>query len=245
MFLESLGARIRKRREERGLKQADISRAMQVSSQAVSKWERGENAPDISLLVSLARLLGVSVDWLLGLYDEEGKDVFDATVFVSSVKGYAAKSMVTEPRDLAAWANGLFYQLTEALIRRDGVPVKQMGDGLLGFFSGPLHQDRAVKAAMDVSGTIDSSMTIALCSGEIYLGSMGHPDYCLPDIMGGTVNIAFRMLELASLDSDGVIMASSTVVENLKDKIGLKGPFIKELTFIPKPVTIYEIMEKA
>src|SRR5882672_5961405 len=66
MDLGELGARIKKRREARGLRQADLASALRVTPQAVSKWERGENAPDIVVLVPLSRLLDVSVEWLLG-----------------------------------------------------------------------------------------------------------------------------------------------------------------------------------
>ena len=62
----AMGSRIRERRATLGLTQADISQALQVSAQAVSKWERGESAPDISMLVPLARLLSISTDKLLG-----------------------------------------------------------------------------------------------------------------------------------------------------------------------------------
>ncbi|MFC1735863.1 helix-turn-helix domain-containing protein, partial [Candidatus Hydrogenedentota bacterium] len=57
MLLEELGNRIRSQRKKRGLKQRDVANALQISPQAVSKWERGENAPDVGMLSSLARLL--------------------------------------------------------------------------------------------------------------------------------------------------------------------------------------------
>ena len=66
MNLKELGKRIRAQREKCRLKQVDIANALQISAQAVSKWERGENAPDIAVLLDLTRLLGVSTDWLLG-----------------------------------------------------------------------------------------------------------------------------------------------------------------------------------
>ena len=69
----------RQQREKLGLKQHDLAHALQVSPQAVSKWERGENAPDIALLIPLAKLLGISTDSLLG-YNEGEADVFEATV---------------------------------------------------------------------------------------------------------------------------------------------------------------------
>ena len=139
---ETVGQRIRQQREKLGLKQHDIAHALQVSPQAVSKWERGENAPDISLLVPLARLLGISTDNLLG-YHAESPDVFEATVCFAVIEGYAAKSQLMPPKAVATWANGFFFQLTEAVLQYDGIPVKYMGDTFLGFFSGPNHQFRS------------------------------------------------------------------------------------------------------
>src|SRR5258706_11363006 len=138
MFLEQLGRRIRERREIRGLKQLDIANALQISAQAVSKWERGENAPDIIVVGPLARILGVTTDWILGCQDAPGTD-FEATVFVSSVLGSTARSETMEMRDMAAWSTGLFYQMTEVVLRFGGVPVKYMGDGFLSFFAGDHH----------------------------------------------------------------------------------------------------------
>lgn len=61
----SLGKRIAALRKEKGLKQDDLARVLEVSPQAVSKWETDQTCPDISLLPELAKLLGVSVDVLL------------------------------------------------------------------------------------------------------------------------------------------------------------------------------------
>ena len=62
----ALGARVRARRDKLGITQNELARLTGVTFQAVSKWERGENAPDISLLPALAGALRVSTDWLLG-----------------------------------------------------------------------------------------------------------------------------------------------------------------------------------
>lgn len=61
----TIGKRIAALRREKGLKQEDIAQQLEVSSQAVSKWENDQSCPDISLLPGLAKLLGVSVDTLL------------------------------------------------------------------------------------------------------------------------------------------------------------------------------------
>jgi SAM-dependent methyltransferase len=83
-----IGTRIRRRREYLNLTQAALAEALCVSPQAVSKWERGETAPDISLLLPLARLLETSSDWLLGgsmdkatnLTDDEKKRRMEAII---------------------------------------------------------------------------------------------------------------------------------------------------------------------
>ena len=67
----TIGKQISALRREKGLKQEDIAQALDVSSQAVSKWENDQSCPDISLLPKLARLLGVSVDTLLSGEEEK------------------------------------------------------------------------------------------------------------------------------------------------------------------------------
>ena len=61
----TLGKRIAALRRQKGLKQEDLANELDVSPQAVSKWENDQTCPDISLLPRLAQLLGVSVDELL------------------------------------------------------------------------------------------------------------------------------------------------------------------------------------
>ncbi len=52
-------------RKERSMTQKDLAEKLFVSDKAVSKWERGLSLPDISLLIPLAEILGVTVTELL------------------------------------------------------------------------------------------------------------------------------------------------------------------------------------
>ena len=61
----TIGKRIAALRREKGLKQDDLAQVLEVSPQAVSKWENDQTCPDISLLPKLAKILGVTVDELL------------------------------------------------------------------------------------------------------------------------------------------------------------------------------------
>lgn len=216
MNLRELGQRIRSRRETCGLKQHDVSAALQVSPQAVSKWERGENAPDIGLMVPLGRLLGVTVDWLLGGFAED-RDVFEATVLASGVRGAREKSESMEPRAFAAWTNGVCYTVTEAVTARGGVPIKFVGPGILSFFSGSDHRRRAAQSALDARAATAESLKVGLSTGRIYFGAVGHPEYAQRDIMGEAVSIALLATDWAAEHTASGIAACRATVEGLGD----------------------------
>lgn len=65
MNQQKLGNFISKLRKEKGLTQQELAAKLNLTDKAISKWERGLSCPDISLLVPLSELLGVSVNELL------------------------------------------------------------------------------------------------------------------------------------------------------------------------------------
>lgn len=66
----TIGKRIAQLRKEKGMTQEELSQKMEVSAQAVSKWENDQTCPDITSLPKLAKLLGVTVDELLSGKEE-------------------------------------------------------------------------------------------------------------------------------------------------------------------------------
>ena len=52
-------------RKKAGLSQEQLAEQMNVTRQAISKWETGEGMPDVDNLLPLARLLHTTVDYLL------------------------------------------------------------------------------------------------------------------------------------------------------------------------------------
>ncbi len=56
-----VGRFISELRKEKGLTQKELAEKLSITDKAVSKWETGRSAPDISILVSLSEILGVSV----------------------------------------------------------------------------------------------------------------------------------------------------------------------------------------
>lgn len=62
-----IGENIKKYRQARSLTQEEVAAHLGVSFQAVSKWERREGYPDITMLPALANYFHVSVDDLIGM----------------------------------------------------------------------------------------------------------------------------------------------------------------------------------
>ncbi len=215
MDLGKLGQRIKQQRERRQLRQADIASALRLTAQAVSKWERGENAPDIAVLLDLSHLLGVSVEWIL-TGRQEAPGTFPAVVLCTSLNGFAERAARMAPADLAAWSNTIHYAVTEAVLRFDGVPVKCVGDGFLGFFAGPGKARRALSAATQAKGLFAvPDLVVVLHAGEIFLGSAGHPEYARTDIIGQTVNTAFLAMPFVAERCPGGIGVTQAVIDEL------------------------------
>ena len=69
--MNQIGQRIKQFRKQNGLTQEKLADYLGVTDKAVSKWECGLTAPDLALIMPLARILGVSADELLGGKKEE------------------------------------------------------------------------------------------------------------------------------------------------------------------------------
>ena len=58
-------------RRENNMTQIELADRLNYSDKAISKWERGESVPDISVLKAIADLFGVSVDYLISSEHEK------------------------------------------------------------------------------------------------------------------------------------------------------------------------------
>ena len=52
-------------RKKSGWSQEELAEKMEVSRQAVSKWESAQTVPDLNKILQLGKLFGVTTDYLL------------------------------------------------------------------------------------------------------------------------------------------------------------------------------------
>ena len=62
-----IGENIKRLRREKNITQEKLAEHLNISCQAISKWERNETYPDITLVLPIASYFGVSTDELLGV----------------------------------------------------------------------------------------------------------------------------------------------------------------------------------
>lgn len=76
---------IKKRRKELGMTQVELADKLFVTEKAVSRWETGRGTPDISLLIPLSKVLGVSVSELLNGEESKSDRIVEKVIEYSEV----------------------------------------------------------------------------------------------------------------------------------------------------------------
>ena len=107
----AVGMRIRMRREDQGLTQQDLARAIGVTFQQVQKYERGTNRVSASRLLQIAARLETTGSALLGedgneMTEDQGS-LLSAPGAIDLLRAYGAISSSEHRRGLLAMARSL------------------------------------------------------------------------------------------------------------------------------------------
>lgn len=105
---ETFGQRFLKLRKSRNLTQEDIAKKLNISAQAVSKWENDISSPDIALLPEIASIFNITVDELLGketnktevLPEGKRKDINSMMLYINILSADGDKVKVNLPMSL-------------------------------------------------------------------------------------------------------------------------------------------------
>ena len=80
MNQEKIGKFISKQRKENNLTQEQLAEKLNISKNAVSKWERGLNLPDVSIMQDLCKILNITLNELFAgekISDEQYREISD------------------------------------------------------------------------------------------------------------------------------------------------------------------------
>lgn len=101
MDAKKIGKRIVELRKSKGMTQKELAAKLHVTDGAVSKWERGINFPDLSLMDSLAAALDTSVIQLLSLESATNYEVASVLSEISVIE----KKRLAKELKLRAFVN--------------------------------------------------------------------------------------------------------------------------------------------
>lgn len=125
-----IGETIKRLRRERDLTQEEMAAHLGVSFQSISKWERGDGYPDITMLPALANYFGISVDELLGtsvLEKRRQYDEINQTWAENNRQKRNRENVALMRRSLKRFPNDalLLVQLSTSLEKLDGTEAEK------------------------------------------------------------------------------------------------------------------------
>ena len=103
---ETFGQRFTRLRKEKNFTQEEIALKLNISAQAVSKWENDISMPDISILTSIADIFDITLDELLGrekkqdvilVNEEDKKDINKMVLRMKVVSSDGSKININIP----------------------------------------------------------------------------------------------------------------------------------------------------
>ncbi len=127
-----IGENIKRLRRERNLTQEEMAAHLGITFQSISKWERGDGYPDITMLPALANYFRVSVDELLGVSElakAEQYGEINREWAVNNKTGRHRENVELMRQSLKVFPNDdlLLVQLSTSLEKLDGTEEEKRG----------------------------------------------------------------------------------------------------------------------
>jgi len=180
------------------------------------------------------------------------------TVLFSDIRGFTSLSENTSPSELVVLLNEYFTEMTDEILKQDGVLDKYIGDAIMAFWGAPiednLHADKAVKAALGMAHRLDDfnkilkergkpaiKNGIGIYTGPAIVGNIGAKDRFDYTAIGDTVNCAAR-LESATKELDATIVIGASTKNFLTEKYNLKDRGVIMVKGKTKGLNVYSVL---
>lgn len=168
----------------------------------------------------------------------------DVSVLFCDLRGFTPLSERLEPAKVVILLNEFFTELSETIIRHQGMVDKYAGDNIMAVFGAPVplehHPELALEAAISMRHTfaiiqknwqylygIQVGMGIGINSGPVVAGNIGSCHRLSYTVIGDTVNTASRFEKHAL---DGQIIFGDALLSRLGKK------FLQENSITPAPL---------
>ncbi len=190
----------------------------------------------------------------------------ELTVLFCDIKGFTEISEKLEPRQLAAFLNAYFTDMTRILFKHGATIDKYMGDAIMAFWGAPLpqadHASRAVSAALEMQASLiplaeafskknwpPIELGIGINTGVMNVGNMGSEYRLAYTVVGDAVNLGSRLEHLTRRYAVKIIVSDSTrnACQNFRfrelDRVVVKGK--ENISRIHEPIGLLQTEETA
>jgi adenylate cyclase len=189
---------------------------------------------------------------------EEGElslegELREVTVLLSDIRGYTALTEELGAEEVVSLLNEYFGILVDAVVQREGVIDKFMGDAMLCWFGAPVpqedHRQRAMGAARDIlerlgewnaarvaRGLEPVATGIGLATGCVVVGNIGSPQRLEYTAIGDAVNLASRLCSKADA---GEILVTRSIQQVVEIPLEPMGPI--QVKGVREPVEVHRL----
>lgn len=180
------------------------------------------------------------------------------TVMFTDIAGFTTISEKLKPKELVTLLNDYLTEMTNIVLKHDGIIDKFEGDAIMAEFGVPVtypgHAKAACCAALEMQKKIKNMrrdwlkqgkpelyMRVGINTGEVIVGNMGSRDVFDYTVMGDHVNLGAR-LEGANKFYGTEIMISEFTVNEVKDDFYTRHLDLLRVKGKEKPIAVYELL---
>jgi class 3 adenylate cyclase len=175
------------------------------------------------------------------------------------IRNFTPFSEKHEPEEVVDVLNKFFTEVSKIIINRGGTVDKFIGDEVLAVFGAPASLDDhalcAVSAAMDIKNSLSGfnawlkdqmgenmGIGIGINTGEVISGNVGSKEKMEYTVVGGPVNMAFRIQDCTKEKLNSVLISSFTHNE-IRDRVKATSWGKKPLKGRAEEMELFEVLE--
>lgn len=180
------------------------------------------------------------------------------SVFFSDLAGFTSISEALKPKELVTVLNEYLTDMSDIILKNDGVVDKYIGDAIMAFWNAPVDQPRhaylacfaaleQMKALVEMRRRfLERNLPLVECriginTGPMVVGNMGSKNRFDYTVMGDSVNLASR-LEGANKPFHTNIMISEFTYERVKDEVEARELDLLRVKGKAIPIRVYELV---
>ena len=128
----TLADKLKEARKNAGFTQIELAEKLCVSRQAVTKWESGKGIPDVDNLRMIAKVLNVSIDFLL-----DDDEMLDKTVIKEQINldDYVTEGKLRSKKDAVVYAKYPNAEIVPLLAKKKSTKGQKVFGELLGWLT--------------------------------------------------------------------------------------------------------------